>query len=842
MPLEATSTKDNGPRSGTDAIQRSFARHMKYSLAKDRYSATSWDRYVALSLTIRDLLIERWIETQQHYHRSNCKRVYYLSLEYLLGRSLAANIINLGVENECELALRKLDLNWQAICELGVDAGLGNGGLGRLAACFLDSMATLALPATGYGLRYDFGIFRQTIRDGYQVEEPDEWLRFGHPWEIERPEYTFPVYFGGHVETRPHNGSTRYEWCPSYNVTGVPFDIPIAGYGNDTVNTLRLWSAKASEEFDLADFNQGDYIEAVKHKILAENLTKVLYPNDNNYSGKELRFSQEYFFVACSIQDIVRRFRTDNQNFERFPDKVAIQLNDTHPAIAIAELMHVFVDKHHLSWETAWELTEKTFGYTNHTLLPEALEKWPVDLFERLLPRHLQIVYEINRRFLDRVALDYPGDTDRLRRMSLVDESHPRQIRMAHLATVGSHSINGVAALHTLLIQRNLFRDFYALWPEKFNNKTNGITPRRWLRNANPMLAQWITERIGEAWIKDLMQLKKLEKYTADAASIDSFRTIKLKNKETLGRLIQQQTGITVDPSAIFDVQVKRFHEYKRQLLNILHVITLYHRLKDNPRLDMVPRVFIFSGKAAPGYGMAKSIIKLITSVSDVLHRDPKTSHMLQVVFLPNYEVSLAEKIIPAADVSEQISTAGMEASGTGNMKLALNGALTIGTLDGANIEIRDEVGEDNIFIFGKKAEEIESLRASGNYDPRTYYNDDGEIRATLDLIRSNFFSMHNPDIFQPILKSLLDHGDFYCVLADFRSYSDAHARIDKLYRDRAAWNKSAMVNVARMGRFSSDRVIQQYADEIWHAKPERIDLAMKGSVTITEARANLSR
>ena len=818
-----------------ESIQFGFARHLKYSLAKDRYTVTDWDRYLALSLTIRDFLIERWIATQQKYHTLNVKRIYYLSFEYLMGRSLTNNILNLGIEKQCEKALADFDLDWEYLSLLGIDDGLGNGGLGRLAACFLDSMATLNLPAVGYGLRYDFGIFRQEIRDGYQVEEPDEWLRFGNPWEQERPEYALPVGFGGHVEERWENGETSYIWHPGLTVLAIPFDTPIVGYGSDNVNTLRLWSAKASEEFDFEDFNEGDYIQAVSHKIQAENLTKVLYPNDNNHSGRQLRFRQQYFFVCCTLQDIMRRYKRYNKGFKNFKDKVAIQLNDTHPALAIPELMHVLVDKEKLSWDEAWEMTVNVFGYTNHTLLPEALEKWPVSFFEQDLPRHLQIIYEINRRFLEKVSFRYPGDNDRLNRMSIVEESPQQQIRMAYLATVGSHSLNGVAQLHTQLLKYNLLKDFYDFYPDRFNNKTNGITQRRWLLRSNPLLAAAITEKIDNSWITNLNDLRKLEKYANDPKFQKKFANIKLENKRILAGYIKRELGITVNPKAIFDVQIKRFHEYKRQLLNLLHIIMLYNRLKENPDLDIVPRVFIFAGKAAPGYFMAKLIIKFINCVANVINSDDEIKDKIKVIFLPNYSVSMAEVIIPATEVSEQISTAGMEASGTSNMKMTLNGALTLGTMDGANIEILQEVGEENIFIFGLTAQEIEEIRLNKTYDPWYFYENDAEIKKTIDLSFSNFFSLHDHNLFDPIKKSLLDYGDNYFLMEDLRSYADCQLEVEKLYRDKSEWNRKAILNVARVGKFSSDRVVAEYAKDIWGVEGVRVSLSDRFTDTITD-------
>ncbi len=824
------------------SLARSFNTHLRYSLAKDEYSASKHDIFMALAFTIRDRMIERWIATQQAYHLNRVKRVYYLSLEYMMGRALLNNVLNLNLFKEVDSAVQQVmnevktqhpkiwmrlelaNTSLSEILEQEPDAGLGNGGLGRLAACFLDSMATLSIPAMGYGLRYDFGIFRQDVSDNCQVEAPDEWLRYGNPWELERPECTFNVNFGGHVEIIKQQGRDEYVWVPDTTVIGIPFDYPILGYGSDNVNTLRLWSAKANTEFDLSDFNQGDYIAAVRNKIQAETLTKVLYPSDRILTGRQLRFQQQYFFVSCSIQDILRRFKVDHQNdWEFLVDRVAIQLNDTHPAIGIAELMHILVDKNRLTWEKAWDITTKIFGYTNHTLLPEALEKWPVSLFQSLLPRHLQIIYEINRRFLEKVSLEHPGDNQRLGRMSLVEEAPEKQIRMANLAALGSHSINGVAALHTKLLQENLMKDFYEVFPERFNNKTNGITQRRWLLMANPRLSAWITEKIGKGWITNLSELKKLEAYIDNPEEVEKFARIKHQNKEDLAKLILASTGIqNINPHAIFDVQIKRMHEYKRQLLNILHVIMLYKRLKRVPDWDIVPRVFIFGGKAAPSYAMAKLIIKFINCVAYIINNDRSINNKLKVVFLPNYGVTMAERIIPAADVSEQISTAGMEASGTGNMKLSLNGALTIGTLDGANIEIMEEVGPENIFIFGLTTEEVTKLRPV--YNPYTYFENDKEIHDVIDLIMSNFFCLHRPGDFEMICNDLL-HNDHFMVMADLRAYADCQAKIDTAYRDHLDWHRMSILNVARMGKFSTDRVISQYANEIWNVKPFGIDI-----------------
>ena len=801
-----------------DSLRLDFEHQLRYTLARDRYTATARDRYFALARAVRDRVVERWMATQQTHHKQNVKRVYYLSLEFLIGRLLGNNVINLKMEDLCAEALAQEGLDWDKLRDSEVDAGLGNGGLGRLAACFLDSMSTLGIPAVGYGLRYDFGIFNQRIVNGYQVEQPDQWLKLGYPWEISHPEFSFTVQFGGRVEARKGSQGTQWDWVDTRNVMGMPYDLPIVGYGGETVNTLRLWSAKAAEEFNLEDFNRGSYIDAVQNKVLAENLTKVLYPNDNVTAGKELRLRQEYFFVSCTIQDILRRFKADGNEWSAFPDKVFMQLNDTHPALAIAELMRLLVDREGLPWDEAWHLTSATTGYTNHTILPEALEKWPVPLLGGLLPRHLQIIYEINARFLREVATRYPLDGDRLRRMSIIEEGGPKQVRMAHLAIVGSNSVNGVAELHTRLIKEKVLHDFAEFWPGKFNNKTNGITPRRWLLEANPPLARLITEVIGNGWITDLQQLRKLEPLQDDASFQQRFRDAKQQNKAALAAYIATTLGISVSPTSLFDVQVKRLHEYKRQLMLVLYTIVRYNRLKQDPASDLVPRTVIFSAKAAPGYAMAKLIIKLIHQLAEVINADPQIGNRLKVVFVPDYRVSLAERIIPAADLSEQISLAGTEASGTGNMKLQLNGALTIGTLDGANVEILEEVGPENIFIFGLKTEEVEQRRHG--YNPKEIYNRDQEIRRALDLIRENFFSMVEPGIFEPILRELLEYGDRYMLLADLRDYIQTQEKVDAVYRDQAVWTRKSILNVARSGKFSSDRTIREYASEIWHTVP----------------------
>jgi starch phosphorylase len=745
--------------------------------------------------------------------------VYYLSLEFLIGRLLGNNVINLKMDPICQEALADYGLDWNSLRDFEVDAGLGNGGLGRLAACFLDSLSTLDLPGMGYGLRYDYGIFKQRVVDGQQVEEPDHWLKDGYPWEIARPEYTQVVHFGGRVECIT-NGRAEWRWVETEQVLGTPYDLPVIGYSG-CVNTLRLWSAKADDEFHLEDFNKGSYVEAVENKVLAENLTKVLYPNDNVLAGKELRLRQQYFFVSCSLQDILRRFRVNNSDWTRLPEKVFIQLNETHPALIIPELMRLLVDREGVDWNTAWSITRACTGYTNHTILPEALEKWSVSLMERLLPRHLQIIYEINGRFLKQVAAMWPGDVERLIRMSLIDEQGDRSVRMANLAIIGSSAVNGVAQLHTDILKQSLFRDFYELYPTHFSNKTNGITQRRWLLKANPKLASLITDTIGPKWITDLDELRGLERYAGDRAFLEAFRKVKQSNKEALAAYIRNEVGLDVLPESIFDVQVKRLHEYKRQLLLVLYIIILYNRLVDEPELDIQSRTFIFAAKAAPGYSMAKLIIRLIHGVADVVNANPRIREKLAVVFLPDYRVSLAEKIIPAANVSEQISLAGTEASGTGNMKLMLNGALTVGTLDGANVEILEQVGDENIFIFGLTAEEVASLRPA--YSARAIYHADPEIRRAIDMIRRNVFCLLTPGTFDPVVRSLLDFNDHYMLLADLRAYMETQARVDELYRQPHLWDAKALMNVVRSGKFSSDRTIREYARDIWHIEPVKV-------------------
>ncbi|MCM8760868.1 MAG: glycogen/starch/alpha-glucan phosphorylase [Candidatus Omnitrophica bacterium] len=801
-----------------DGLRLSFVANREYTLAKDRYTATTFDDYLALSFAIRDRIVERWIATQERYHDENVKRVYYFSLEFLIGRLLGTNMINLGLFSEAEEAAKDLGLNLEELRECESDAGLGNGGLGRLAACFLDSMATLGMPAQGYGIRYEYGIFNQKIINGYQVEFPDEWLRKENPWEFPRQEYTVKVRFGGRVfMSNDPDGRLRANWVDTDDVLAMPFDIPIVGYKNNVVNTLRLWSARASEEFDFSYFNSGDYERAVYDKVLTENISKVLYPNDNVSQGRELRLKQEYFLTSASLSDIIRRFKMENKDLKNLPDKAAIQLNDTHPSIAIPELMRRLVDEEGMEWDDAWDVTIKTFAYTNHTIMPEALECWPVSLFERLLPRHLQIIYEINLRFLKEVSSRFPGDNDRLRRMSLIEESNPKKVRMGNLAVVGSHAINGVSELHTRLLKTILFKDFYELWPERFKNITNGITQRRWLQKANPDLSAIITDAIGDKWATNLYELKKLLPLKEDASFRERWQRVKLDNKKNLAQYIKKTTGVEINPYSLFDVQIKRLHEYKRQLLFSLYIISQYLKLKKNPSAAILPRTFIFSGKAAPGYFTAKLIIKFITSLADVINNDKEVGDRLKVVFLENYRVSLAEKIFPASELSEQISTAGTEASGTGCMKFMINGALTIGTLDGANIEIAEEVGKDNIFIFGLKADEIIKIRSRG-YNPMAYIEASPALREILNLIKSNFLSPVEFGLFDPIINNLM-YTDYFFVCADFDSYCAMQDTVSKQYVNKTEWTKKSIINVAKSGKFSSDRAVREYAKTIWDMK-----------------------
>jgi starch phosphorylase len=791
--------------------------HLKFSLAHDTGSATKRDWWLATSKAIHERIIDRMIATQAVHHNQDVKRVYYLSLEFLMGRLFSNSLYSAGLYKETEEALVELGLTLEDLRGEEYDMGLGNGGLGRLAACFLDSLATLDYPAIGYGIHYEFGLFRQEFSNGHQIELPDDWMRYGTPWEIVRPEFSQAVELYGNVENVfDDQGNYTARWVNTKRILGIPYDIPIPGYGTNTVNFLRLWESRPFEKINLEAFNRGGYSEALSEKTRSETVSKVLYPNDKSEAGKELRLIQQYFFVSCSLRDILRRFHKHRRTWSEFPDKVAIQLNDTHPALAVLELMRIFHDEEKLPWDEAWGIVTKTLAYTNHTLLPEALEKWSVPLFQHVIPRHLQLVYEINRRLLEQVEIAYPGDVAKKQSMSLIEEGNPQRVRMANLAVVGSHSVNGVAALHTELLKKHLFHDFDEFYPGKFNNKTNGITPRRWLQAANPRLAELITSKIGNTWIKDLDELRQLEKWADDPEFQHAFMAIKHANKVSLAELIQRECGVTVNPSALFDVQIKRLHEYKRQHLNLLHILALYRRILQNPELDVTPRVFLFAAKAAPGYDLAKCIIKAINSVGAKINSDPRVGDKLKVVFLPNYRVSLAQRIIPAADISEQISTAGKEASGTGNMKLALNGALTVGTLDGANVEILEEVGEDNIFICGLTVHEVEALHARG-YDPMAYYRADEELRAVVDWVGSNYFTPDEPGALSQLQHSLTQGGDPYLCLADFRSYSDAQLRIDEAYREKARWAKMAIMNTARVGKFSSDRTIHEYAREIWH-------------------------
>jgi starch phosphorylase len=807
-----------------DALKRAFLANLYYVQGKFPALATKHDYYMALAYTVRDRLLQRWNSTAETYTREGSRTVAYLSAEFLLGPHLGNNLVSLGIYEPVKQAIREVGLSFEEILGQEEEPGLGNGGLGRLAACFLDSLATLEMPSVGYGIRYEFGIFAQDIVDGWQVERTDKWLRSGNPWEIPRPEWEVPVQFGGRVERiTDHAGRVQVHWVPGKVVLGIPYDTPILGYRNNTANTLRLWRAEAPEAFDVGIFNRGDYYGAVQQKIVSENITKILYPNDEQVQGKELRLEQQYFFVSCSLQDMLRIMRTQKIPLARFHEKFAVQLNDTHPAIAVAELMRLLTDEHGLEWDEAWSITRQTFGYTNHTLLPEALEQWPVPLFARILPRHLEIIYEINARFLDQVRIRFLGDSERLARLSLINESGERYVRMAHLACVGSHAINGVADLHSVLLKRDVLSDFHELWPEKFSNKTNGVTPRRWIALSNPRLTSLLTSHIGEAWLKDLDELRRLEPLAEDPAFRAAWRLIKRTNKEEFAAFLRRKTGVVVDPASLFDVQVKRIHEYKRQHLSVLHIISMYHRLKSNPGLDIQPRTFIFGGKAAPGYRMAKLMIKLITSVGEVINKDPAIDDRIKVVFVPNFNVSTGQHIYPAAELSEQISTAGKEASGTGNMKFCMNGALTIGTLDGANVEIRDEVGAENFFLFGLTTEEVYASQRNG-YDPMAIYHENMELRAVVDLMREGYFSRGDRELFQPLIDGLLKH-DPYFLFADYQSYVDCQARVGEAYRDKEHWTRMSILNAARSSKFSSDRTIREYCEEIWKVPPVKIDL-----------------
>ncbi len=820
----AGSSKDQRTEMSVGALVQSFLDNLIFVQGRSTERATVNDLYMALAHTVRDRLVERWIQTVKNYQAQDVRIVCYLSAEFLTGPHLGNNLINLGIYDEAEQAMRQLDIDLKVLIEQEEEPGLGNGGLGRLASCFMDSMATLDIPAIGYGIRYEYGIFNQQIRDGWQVESTDKWLRLGNPWALERPEDAVEVKLGGRTERHSDaQGRQAVEWIPQRVVRGVPHDTPILGYRTNTANTMRLWAAQAVESFDFETFNQGDFIGAVADKVASENISKILYPNDEAMQGKQLRLEQQFFFVSCSLQHILRIHLAQHRPLTELHRKFAIQMNDTHPAIAVAELMRLLIDVHGLEWEPAWHVTQNTLSYTNHTLLPEALEQWPQDLFGALLPRHLEIIDEINARHLNNVRAKFPGDEDRVRRLSLINEDGGKFVRMAHLASLGSHAINGVAALHTELLKTNVLRDFYALTPEKFSNKTNGVTPRRWMVLSNPRLAQLLTARLGAGWIHDLEKLRRLEPLVDDQDFREEWSAIKRHNKQSLSAYIDDRLGIRTDPESIFDVLVKRLHEYKRQHLQVLHILTLLKRIHQNPNEEVVPRTFIFGGKAAPGYRMAKLIIKLIHSVGEAINSDPLVKGRLKVVFLPNYSVKLGQRVYPAADLSEQISLAGKEASGTGNMKFAMNGAVTIGTLDGANIEIRDEVGEENFFLFGLTTPEVEKRKQEG-YRPRAIYESNAMLREVIDSLTSGEYSHGDKGLFEPLVSSLLNN-DEYMLLADYQPYVDCQDRVSAAYKDQDAWTRMSILNVARIGKFSSDRSIREYSAEIWKTWPVKIEM-----------------
>ena len=813
-----------GSGNTAEDIRRDLIQNLFCTQGKFPEVATTNDYYLALARTIRDRLMLRWIQTARTYYERQSRTVVYLSAEFLIGPQLGNNLINLGIYEPTREALAALGKDLDELLEHEEEPGLGNGGLGRLAACFMDSLATLEIPAIGYGIRYEFGIFDQVIRDGWQVEVSDRWLRLGFPWEVPKPEIAYPVGFGGHTEAATdETGAYRVRWVPDRVVMGTPCDIPVLGYGVNTANLLRLWKAEASESFDFGAFNVGDYYGAVAEKVGSENITKVLYPNDEPAAGKQLRLEQQYFLVSCSLQDMIRIYLQREKTFEQFHSKYAVQLNDTHPALGVAELMRLLVDEYQIGWDQAWEITSGTFSYTNHTLLPEALEKWPLPLFARTLPRHIEIIYEINRRFLDGVRQLYPDDVAKVQRLSLIEEGGEKHVRMANLACVGSQAINGVSELHTNLLKKTVLRDFHDLWPGRFTNVTNGVTPRRFMVLANPDLTRLLCDTIGDGWIRDLDALRQLERWADDSSFREAWAKVKYANKMRLAAAIRKRTGIVVDPDSLFDIQVKRIHEYKRQHLNILHVLTLYVRLKRNRHAEIPPRTVILGGKAAPGYFMAKLIIKLINSVAEVINADPEVSDRLKVVFFPDFNVKNAHCVYPAADLSEQISTAGKEASGTGNMKFSLNGALTIGTLDGANVEIREEVGAENFFLFGLTAEEV-LRRKSAGYRPWELYEADAELREVVNLIGSGFFSRGDRQLFAPVVQSLLSR-DEYMLFADYRSYIERQTEAGHTYVDRKKCVRMSILNVARMGKFSSDRAIREYAERIWRVAPVHIEL-----------------
>jgi len=817
-------SKETGSAVAKQKFTEAFLRHLFYTQGRTLEMATPNDLYMALAYAVRDHLLDHWLQTIRNYDKPGVRIVSYLSAEFLLGPHLENNLVNLGIRDEVNESMKGLGLDLRRMIDQEEEPGLGNGGLGRLAACYMDSLATLEIPSVGYGIRYEFGIFDQRIEDGWQKEVTDPWLHLGNPWEIHRPEVAYYVKWGGHTEGYVDNqGQYRVRWIPGREVKGTAYDTPIAGYAVDTCNTLRLWRAEAVESFDFQEFNVGDYYGAVDEKVISETITKVLYPNDEPEAGKKLRLAQQYFFVSCSLQDMLRLYGLIGGKPETFHEKFAIQLNDTHPSIAVAELMRLLVDEHQVGWEKAWEVTQKTFGYTNHTLLPEALEKWSLPLFGSLLPRHLEIIYEINRRFLDQVRVKCPGDNDRCSRMSLIDERGERHVRMAHLASVGSHAINGVAALHSELLKQTVLHDFYEFEPEKFFNVTNGVTPRRFVVVSNPKLSRLISGKIGEGWMKNLQELRGIERFAGDLSFQKEWRRIKRENKQDLATLIQERTGTSVDADSLFDIQVKRLHEYKRQHLNVLHIITLYNRIKHDPKRKVTPRTFIFGGKAAPGYVMAKLIIRLINGVAEVVNNDPDVARHLKVVFFPDFNVKNARYVYPAADLSEQISTAGKEASGTGNMKFSLNGALTIGTLDGANVEIREEVGAENFFLFGLTSEQVNELKGKG-YDPKQVYDSDPELREAVDQIASGRFSRGDRNLFKPLVDSLMV-DDPYLLFADYRSYVECQDQVSLVYQDQLKWTRMAILNVGRMGKFSSDRSIKEYCNEIWKVAPVTVKL-----------------
>jgi starch phosphorylase len=836
--VDADRAGDNRIALGKEAFKHALLDNLLYVQGKTPALATKHDYYMALAYTVRDRMLHRWISTTSVYMKEGSRTVAYLSAEFLMGPHLGNNLVNLGIYSEVRQLISELSLDFDQLLALEDEPGLGSGGLGRLAACFLDSMATLEIPSLGYGIRYEFGIFQQEIVDGWQAEKTDKWLRFGNPWEVVRPEWAVEVKLGGYTQRfTDERGRTRVRWVPHKIVNGVPYDTPILGYRVHTANTLRLWRAEAPESFDFAVFNRGDYYGAVNQKIVSENLSKILYPNDEAVQGKELRLEQQYFFVCCSLQDMLRILAVQNIPLTRFHEKFAVQLNDTHPAIATAELMRLLIDEYVMDWESAWSITQKTFAYTNHTLLPEALERWPVAILGRVLPRHLEIIYEINARFLDAVRLRFFADEERVRRMSIIDECAGRHVRMAHLACVASHAVNGVAALHSRLLTETALRDFYEFAPEKFSNKTNGVTPRRWIALANPRLAALICDAIGDGWIKDLARLRDLEPHAQSAEFRARWRQIKRANKCDLAEFACKRTGVVIDPDSLFDVQVKRIHEYKRQHLNILHVVALYHRLKSDAHYDIEPRTFVFGGKAAPGYHLAKLIIKLVTSVGDIVNRDPQVRDRIKVVFLPNFNVTNGQKIYPAADLAEQISLAGKEASGTGNMKFCMNGALSIGTADGANIEICNAVGAENFFMFGLSAQEVAALQAQG-YRPAEYYEANPELRAVIGLIRDGYFSRGDTTLFKPLIDGLMQ-WDPYMAFADYQSYVDCQARVSAAYQDAQTWTAMSILNTARSGSFSSDRTIREYAQGIWHVPSVPIKLLAQRDLSFPAARAS---